>query len=480
MGQIEEADIDLVISLCIREIHWAKQPGFPSHEYLIIKLVDARRVIHDTILRVERDTDSWASLLSLGSRTKCLDTITISSSEASLRGEDTILASIYFKSYAVDVWYLVRILGSITAEADTYNIYTFNCWWFASRIWTNLAKCAHPDSLYFQLQDGIHENQALLDLIRSRHHCNAVEFARVLNLLHLAFLGRLHRSPAVRGELAKLEQSTAKVDESFQKYRQNLLELELEQRQERERRRSLSRIEPGPGWGADQENEGRRLLNSAREQQMLQEQSQEEERLRDWDQFKPLRDVREGILHISLIQSFDADHRSPTREEVAREDLASLEVQLARHLISVERQGAAALVMWACLTEMSKHLPSGTTDGPTDEKLRWLRDRLANQEMKVWGLQNKVQLRILNEERKSLPWDCTSEDFPRWTVLSHYLALLARQREARSLLIQGQLKLRTSDIGGVSLMIVQSEERIALVERQLEERLDFLEPHGYL
>ncbi|KDQ50431.1 hypothetical protein JAAARDRAFT_584831 [Jaapia argillacea MUCL 33604] len=149
-----EAKVDCLGDQSILEMAWWKTPGsppvMPSHEYIVLKL-------NSVALRVERDATSWASALGPNFRGQCKDTVTVSRDDRDLRGKnDEIVASLRFPQSVALMSYLTLLLDFIFPMAKFYNLYTFNCWWFAAFLWRNLAKCGKEKILDFTvLMEGI-------------------------------------------------------------------------------------------------------------------------------------------------------------------------------------------------------------------------------------------------------------------------------------------------------------------------------------
>ncbi|KDQ54023.1 hypothetical protein JAAARDRAFT_196793 [Jaapia argillacea MUCL 33604] len=203
-------------TLYLRNLLWAKTSGSPSHEYLIVKVVDFDNVIADTDLRIERDTTSWFTIRGLSTRSKCVDTVTICSEASPAQHvDDTILASFAFHCFDINLSYLVAVLDIINTKACIYNVYTFNCWWFVARIWKCLARCGAREHSTFELRQGIRQDRVLMDMMRWRAGWDAVEFATFLDRFHFATVRRAFRSPEAREELEMVERVSAVIDSDF-------------------------------------------------------------------------------------------------------------------------------------------------------------------------------------------------------------------------------------------------------------------------
>ncbi|KDQ56103.1 hypothetical protein JAAARDRAFT_320723 [Jaapia argillacea MUCL 33604] len=201
------AELDGVDTLPLREIVWMKTPGLPSHEYLVMKF-------GRTYLRVERDTDSWLSVLGLGLKTVCRDTISISHDPTNLRDtEDQVVASISFHdSSTTNLWSFATLLSVIMDHADFYNVYTYNCWWFAHCIWSNLSDTTDLDTTNFYLEKGANtvlEAQRLFSSGGDRGACDAQTFGKVQQYVHMAALERASASSQTKEETLRVSRRIA-------------------------------------------------------------------------------------------------------------------------------------------------------------------------------------------------------------------------------------------------------------------------------
>ncbi|KDQ56228.1 hypothetical protein JAAARDRAFT_207956 [Jaapia argillacea MUCL 33604] len=130
-AQSPDASNELVGTV-IKAIFWMRHRGSPAHEYLEIVL-DGEWLL----LRIERDTDSWITFFRPKTRSICKDTVSVHMWTTS----DTKLCSVQFDhDHSPTLTQLVDLLEIISESADFYNVWTLNCWWFASCIWTNLVK----------------------------------------------------------------------------------------------------------------------------------------------------------------------------------------------------------------------------------------------------------------------------------------------------------------------------------------------------
>ncbi|KDQ62189.1 hypothetical protein JAAARDRAFT_30090 [Jaapia argillacea MUCL 33604] len=180
---------------------WGKTPGRPAHEYLIVGLDGAA-------LRLERDAGSWASLVGPNYRDKCKDTVTISQSPDTLvKKGDQVLATLRFPPSVVRLSYLAALLELIMGTAKFYNVYTFNCWWFAGCIWSNLATCAEKQFLYFRVE--------MEDIVAGGSHgLDPTQFAQRLHEGHLSGLKRLYGEPVASAK-KELEMVSVLIESAF-------------------------------------------------------------------------------------------------------------------------------------------------------------------------------------------------------------------------------------------------------------------------
>ncbi|KDQ55109.1 hypothetical protein JAAARDRAFT_37625 [Jaapia argillacea MUCL 33604] len=195
-----EAYSDGVDQLSILSVAWGKTHKAPSHEYLVVTLRNS-----PSTLRLERDTDSWSTLWSPKSRSNCKDTVTIADRFLDLVGRnDMILASFAFKYPAAPLISLASLLEIISQQADRYNVWTFNCWWYAACLWRNLANRAERDDMCFQMNQEASEVRRLADR-EGFESWDALKFAQVLEFVHLAALERTwsQNSKAPKNHLGK-------------------------------------------------------------------------------------------------------------------------------------------------------------------------------------------------------------------------------------------------------------------------------------
>ncbi|KDQ64699.1 hypothetical protein JAAARDRAFT_28343 [Jaapia argillacea MUCL 33604] len=148
-----EAKTEGVGNISIQEVIWCKMdPGqIPaSHEYLVL-LLDTP----DVAIRIERDSPYWVTVLGPYIKGTRKDIITIAKSTSELCKPTDIIATLKFPPSSVKMSTLTALLELIIQSAKYYNVYTFNCWWFAARIWENLAKCAAKEAfkLDFRLEN---------------------------------------------------------------------------------------------------------------------------------------------------------------------------------------------------------------------------------------------------------------------------------------------------------------------------------------
>ncbi|KDQ51437.1 hypothetical protein JAAARDRAFT_73598 [Jaapia argillacea MUCL 33604] len=182
----------------ITGIDWMKQPGLPSHEYLIVILNGYHEI------RVERDTDSWSTLFWSKSWSNCKDTVTVGFD----RGSDVTMAWVRFNP-GPGLHTLTTLLDIITESADIYNVWTFNCWWLASCIWTNLvSRAVISDSGFDKEMAGLWGKMTG----EVEGEWDALKFVKVQQFVHLA---GLKRTMGESDGMKELEKVSAHVAELF-------------------------------------------------------------------------------------------------------------------------------------------------------------------------------------------------------------------------------------------------------------------------
>ncbi|KDQ56217.1 hypothetical protein JAAARDRAFT_36399 [Jaapia argillacea MUCL 33604] len=205
--QSAEAVADNLGQVYVGEISWAQDPGIPTHEYLIAKFHGR----YNGALRIERDTDhlGWRTLFNPTARAITLDTVTFIPFE----NDDQILATLTIFHSTIQLTHLALLLQVISAASTSYNIWTFNCWWFAGCIWRNLAKLA-GNWLDFRWGAGIKQTSPVRKLatMHSPSAFSAVEFAEIQQILHHGALERALGSSESREEL---EAASAHIDSTF-------------------------------------------------------------------------------------------------------------------------------------------------------------------------------------------------------------------------------------------------------------------------
>ncbi|KDQ56448.1 hypothetical protein JAAARDRAFT_36604 [Jaapia argillacea MUCL 33604] len=184
--QTPEGSLEMA-STCISSIIWMQQPGLPAHEYLIIHFGPGPS---SWPLRVERDTDSWTTLFRPKSRSNCKDTINF---RPPISFESDIqLASVTFTDrHGPTLGHLADLLQIVSESADYYNVWTLNCWWFASCIWTNLVRSVGSEVKHsFCNPDVVRHWNTVSAEGNDIWGMEPVKTARVLQFIHVAGLQR--------------------------------------------------------------------------------------------------------------------------------------------------------------------------------------------------------------------------------------------------------------------------------------------------
>ncbi|KDQ56300.1 hypothetical protein JAAARDRAFT_307819 [Jaapia argillacea MUCL 33604] len=206
-----EASSDSVDDLRISSIHWVKQPGTPSHEYLVVTFSG----VFDLSLRLERDTKSWKSLIGPKHSTVTRDTVIIANKVGDTLGaRDETVARVTIQNQDIGVLHITLLLRVITDRVTAYNIWTTNCWWFVGCLWRNLVRCVNSDSMKFYFVAEGKEEAWPMNQSRGGHTWNAGNFADFQQFQHLSLLGRIRGSIGAKGEV---ERSSALVDNAYAK-----------------------------------------------------------------------------------------------------------------------------------------------------------------------------------------------------------------------------------------------------------------------
>ncbi|KDQ57515.1 hypothetical protein JAAARDRAFT_207045 [Jaapia argillacea MUCL 33604] len=209
----EEACMDGVDQISLSEMRWGKKPGRPSHEYLVL-------TFGTFALRLERDTDSWRTLLSPDYSSACKDTISISDHPHDLIEPDAeVVATLVTSSFDSCLSHLVLLLDIIFKTANLYNVYTFNCWWFTARLWINLAKTIPANTSRFRALEGATGHGI--------ERMDAIQFAQRQQYVHLAAFQRLYGTQAAEAK-GQLEAASEKIDATFNLHLERRTSLELE------------------------------------------------------------------------------------------------------------------------------------------------------------------------------------------------------------------------------------------------------------
>ncbi|KDQ56451.1 hypothetical protein JAAARDRAFT_208129 [Jaapia argillacea MUCL 33604] len=167
----------------ILSVSWMKGKGIPSHEYIVITLE------HGSSLRLERNTDSWITAFRPKTRSNCKDTITFVSGYGR-RGLDKRIAWATFDiNVRPPLRRLIDLLRIISETADFYNMWTLNCWWYASCIWTNIigsrqvniSGCSYDIVAQWRKVSG-EDGKGVQD--------SPMKVARILQFIHVAGLQR--------------------------------------------------------------------------------------------------------------------------------------------------------------------------------------------------------------------------------------------------------------------------------------------------
>ncbi|KDQ56450.1 hypothetical protein JAAARDRAFT_312100 [Jaapia argillacea MUCL 33604] len=190
----------------ISSMYWMKKPGLPAHEYLIIYLGASHWRLG---LRVERDTDSWSTLFLPKSRSNCKDTINF---DPTWTIGNTVVAGVMFEnSQGPKVGDLGDLLQIISESADYYNVWTLNCWWFVSCVWTNLVRSGVVETSHCDA-DVIQRWNTVSGEGKDKLGMDPVKIARVLQFIHVA---GLQRALGDREGPRVMEKVSERIQDSF-------------------------------------------------------------------------------------------------------------------------------------------------------------------------------------------------------------------------------------------------------------------------
>ncbi|KDQ61695.1 hypothetical protein JAAARDRAFT_31156 [Jaapia argillacea MUCL 33604] len=205
----------------IREISWVKEPGFPSHEYILLTFGDISNPnpSHDTTLRLERDTNSWFKIFGswLGLGSNCRDTVSIcGSSVAAQHSGDRTIAHIAVSRTDIDLRHITVLLEVIAKAADEYRVWSYNCWWYAGCLWRNLVRCIGSNHCRFQMLHKESQVGKFEEFLahsrgsRGADEWDAMAFSHFQTFSHLAALER------TSWDNSELEDATKYIEQFFE------------------------------------------------------------------------------------------------------------------------------------------------------------------------------------------------------------------------------------------------------------------------
>ncbi|KDQ56292.1 hypothetical protein JAAARDRAFT_307553 [Jaapia argillacea MUCL 33604] len=217
----DAAKADNVDLMYISDLMWMKEPGLPSHEFLIVSIAGPQ-LEQPTYLRIERDAATWFTLYRPHAKSRCKDKVTF----AEAFGWGSLLktgphpsqsvASVGFLRNDIPLLKLVILLDVISKIAGIYNMWTVNCWWFVGIIWKNIVQLAKDDEMTFVLVleeelAGLWKEVAGEENMKK---WDAKKFGRVQGHVHGACLMRTFGDAKAKG---KLDSWSNKVNTAFRK-----------------------------------------------------------------------------------------------------------------------------------------------------------------------------------------------------------------------------------------------------------------------
>ncbi|KDQ59796.1 hypothetical protein JAAARDRAFT_33373 [Jaapia argillacea MUCL 33604] len=131
--------------LQLSAMHWYKESTVPSHEYILLEFTSRSLKLSPFTIRLERDSTSWFSLFGERNedRRNCKDKLTLRLDSLKLIGPtDKLMASILIPQHQYSVITLLHIAHlqqMLNEKAPVYDLFTYNCWWYAGCIWENVA-----------------------------------------------------------------------------------------------------------------------------------------------------------------------------------------------------------------------------------------------------------------------------------------------------------------------------------------------------
>ncbi|KDQ55026.1 hypothetical protein JAAARDRAFT_339566 [Jaapia argillacea MUCL 33604] len=208
-----EAQRDKVDRFHLHEMKWGKKPAHrkilpvPSHEYLILTF---RMGATTATFRVERDTDSWMTVLGPNRTSTRKDTVKISDDRSPTPDDLNPVATLVLKDCSsISIDRFATLLDITTKVSRHYNLWTFNCWWFVGQLWSNLVRLLPQGiDLDFRTRENL--------VSHSAEDSEAIRFARVKNFVHLECLKRFHGTEAVFESAKAAELASGAIRSTFE------------------------------------------------------------------------------------------------------------------------------------------------------------------------------------------------------------------------------------------------------------------------
>ncbi|KDQ61713.1 hypothetical protein JAAARDRAFT_31175 [Jaapia argillacea MUCL 33604] len=207
---------DTAEQVFVREISWAKEPGFPSHEYILLTFADISNPTHDTTLRLERDTDSWLKIFGswLGFGSNCRDTVLIwSSSLATQHSSDRSIAHIAVTRTDIDLRHIALILQAIGQAANEYKVWSFNCWWYAGCLWRNLARWIGSNHCRFRRLRGEDQMENIAEFLAKSKQSKPVDEWDPMTFYHFQTFSHLAAVERASWDITRLKEATGYIEQ---------------------------------------------------------------------------------------------------------------------------------------------------------------------------------------------------------------------------------------------------------------------------
>ncbi|KDQ61199.1 hypothetical protein JAAARDRAFT_32196 [Jaapia argillacea MUCL 33604] len=180
----------------LKQVYWCKEPSAPGHEYILLRF-DASRPDGGRTLwfRLERDSTSWFRIFGgRNNRNNCTDFLKVRDDLSGVMGsKDIRMASLELGqgSKFIKPIHLALLQGFLQENAPVYDLFTFNCWWYAGCIWEAVALWCRQSgtTTWFELNSTLPGGQSSVEHVtpvpgRRRDPLDWAPTTFAQNLLH--------------------------------------------------------------------------------------------------------------------------------------------------------------------------------------------------------------------------------------------------------------------------------------------------------